>query len=56
MCIDENIFYFNEDSGNIVFFSNEVDILNVDLNNFSLDNNCGKDDIDPWHIKFEKHN
>ena len=47
LCVDEYILYFNEDSGNIVFFSNEVDILNVDLINISLDNNCCKDDIDP---------
>ena len=34
---DENILYFNEDSGNVAFSSNEMDILNVDLNNINLD-------------------
>ena len=58
---DENIFYFDEDSGNVVFISNEMDILNINLNNINLDNNnYDKDDPDTiihvrllaWHIKF----
>ena len=60
---DENILYFNEDSGNVVFSFNEMDIFNLDLNNINLDNNFDKDDSDTiilirlltWHIKFEKH-
>ena len=60
---DENILYFNEDSGNVVFNCNEMGILNIDLNNINLYNNFDKDDPDTvilirllvWHIKFEKH-
>ena len=60
---DENILYFNEDSGNVVFSFNEMDIFNLDLSNINLDNNFDKDDSDTiilirlltWHIKFEKH-
>ena len=44
---DENILYFNEDSGNVAFSSNEMDILNVDLNNINLDDtNYEEDDPD----------
>ena len=43
---DENILYFNEDSGNVVFSSNEVSILNIHLNNINLDNNFDEDDPD----------
>ena len=63
MYADENILYFNEDSGNVVFNCNEIGILNIDLNNINTDNNF--DDGDPdtiilvrllaWHIKFRKH-
>ena len=59
---DENILYFNEDSGNVAFSCNEMVILNIDLDNINLDNNF--DEVDPdiiifisllaWHIKFEK--
>ena len=38
LCADENILYFNEDSGDAVFNCNETGILNIDLNNISLDN------------------
>ena len=31
LCIDDNILYFNEDSGNVVFSCNEMDIHNIDL-------------------------
>ena len=40
------IFYFNEDSGNVVFSFNEMGILNIDLNNINLDNNFDEDDPD----------
>ena len=40
---DENVFYFNEDSDNIVFSCNEIGILNIDLNNINLDNNFDED-------------
>ena len=36
---DENILYFNEDSGNVTFNYVEMDILNIDLDNINLDNN-----------------
>ena len=56
---DQNILYFNENSGNVVFFSGKIGILNIDIN---LDNNCDEDDSSTiiimrflaWHIKFEK--
>ena len=59
---DENIFYFNKDSGNYVFSCNEMGILNIDLNNINLDNNFDEEDPNTiiligllaCHIKFEK--
>ena len=33
---DEHIFYFNEDSGNVVFNCNEMGILNKDLIELTL--------------------
>ena len=45
---DENILYFNEDSGNAVFNSNELGIVNIDLNKISLDGNF--DEYDPEAI------
>ena len=59
---DENILYFNGDSGNFLFSCNEMGILSIDLNNINLDNNFDEDDPDTithirlwtWHIKFEK--
>ena len=61
---DENILYFNEDSGNVVCSCNEIGILNIDLNNINLDNNFDEDDPDTiiritylaWHIRFFKKN
>ena len=58
----KNIFYFNEDSGNVVFSCDEMGILNIYLNNINLDNNFDEDDPETfilmrllvWHIKFEK--
>ena len=58
---DENIFYLNEDSGNVVFAFNEMGILNIDLN-INLDNIFDNDDPDTiilvtllaCHIKFDK--
>ena len=60
---DENILHFNEDPGNVLFSCNEMGILNIDLNNVSLDNNFDKNDSDTvinvrllaWNIKFEKY-
>ena len=59
---DDNIFYFNEDFGNAVFSSNEMGILNIDINNINLDKNFDEDDPDTIiliillteYIKFEK--
>ena len=59
---DENILYFHEDSGNVVFNFNGMVILNIDLNKINLDSSLGKDDPDAiilirllaWHFKFEK--
>ena len=44
--------YSTEDSGNVVFFCNEMGILNIDLNNINLDNNVDEDDPDT--IRFKK--
>ena len=59
---DENILYFNKDSGNAVFSCHEMSILNIDLININLNNNFDEDDPDTVfltrlldrHIKFEK--
>ena len=60
---DENIFYFNEDSGDATFCCDKMGALSVNLNNINIDNNF--DEYDPhtiilirflaWHVKFEKH-
>ena len=34
---DENMLYFNEDSGVAVFTYNEMGVVNIDLNNVNLD-------------------
>ena len=60
---DENIPYFNENSGDVTYCCNEMGILTTDRNNINLGNNFDKDDLDTiilirllaWHIKFEKH-
>ena len=60
--VHENIFYFDEDLGNVVFNCNEMVILNLDLKNINLDNNFDENDphtishvrLLAWHIKFEK--
>ena len=59
---DENILYFNKESGNVVFTCNGTDILNIDLNNINLDD-TNYDEVDPdtiilvrlltWHFKFK---
>ena len=58
-----NIFYFDEDSGNVVFPCNEMYILSIHLNNIKLDDtNYDEDDPDciiytrmsASNIKFEK--
>ena len=59
----DEIFYFNEDSSNVVFNYNEMGIPNINLNNINL-NDTNYDEDDPitiilirhlaWHIEFEK--
>ena len=59
---DENILFFNESSNDAVFHCNGMSILNIDLNNINLDNNCDEDDPDTiilirllaWHNKLRK--
>ena len=59
---DENILYFDEGSGDVMFNCNGMGILNIYLNNTNLGNNFDADDADTiilirllaWHIKFEK--
>ena len=59
---DENIFYSNEDSGNVVYSCYKMGFLNIDLNNINLDNNFDEDESDTtifirhlaWCIKFYK--
>ena len=43
---DENILYFNEDSGNVIFSCNEMGVLSIYLNNINLDINFCEDDPD----------
>ena len=43
---DENILYFNEDSGNVAFSCNEMGNLNRDINNINADSNFGEHDPD----------
>ena len=43
---NENILYFNQDSGDVTFCCNEMSILSVNLNNNNLDNNFDEDDPD----------
>ena len=53
--------YFNVDSGDAVFNYNEIGIVNIDLNNISLDDNFDEEDPNiilirllAWHTNFEK--
>ena len=43
---DENILYFNEDSGDAVFNCNKTGNFNIDLNNITLGNDFDNDDRD----------
>ena len=60
---DENILYFNKNSGNTMFFYNEMRVLNINHNNINLDDTNYDDDnsetiilirLLSWHIKFGK--
>ena len=46
---NENIIYFNEDSGNVVFSCNEISFPNIDLNDINLDD-TNYDEDDPYTI------
>ena len=56
----KNILYFNEGSGDAVCKWSEMGTLNMDLNNFNLDDNFDEEDPDTiilirllaWHIEF----
>ena len=37
LCTDDNILYFNEDSGDVIFSCNEMGIFSVYLNSINLD-------------------
>ena len=60
---DENILYLNEDSSNVIFYCNEMNILNLNINNINIDD-TNYEEVDPntiilisflsWHIKFVK--
>ena len=43
---DENILYFNEGSGDVIFYCNEMGIFSIDLNNIDLDNDFDGNDPD----------
>ena len=59
---DENILYFNEDSGDGIFCCDGMGISSVNAINSNLHNNFDEDDPDTiifvrlsaWHIKSEK--
>ena len=59
---DDNILYFNEDSGNALFSCNTMSIVGIDFNNIKLDNTNYEDDSETiihirhlaWYIKSEK--
>ena len=45
---DENILYFNEGSGDVIFNCSGMGILNIDRNNISLGDKFDEDDPDLW--------
>ena len=60
---DENKLYFNEDSSNVTFSCNGIDILSANLKSIILDDtNYEEDDLDTiilirllaWDVEFEK--
>ena len=53
MYADENILYFNEDSGNAIFNCNAMDILNIDFNNINLNNSFDEDDLDTINMRLK---
>ena len=59
----DGLLFFDEDSGDVTFCCNELDILRVNLNNINLVNDFDEDDSDniiqirllAWHSNFKKH-
>ena len=59
---DDVLLFFDEDSGDVTFGCNEMDILSVNLNNINLYNNFDEDGSDiiilirllAWHSNFKK--
>ena len=49
---DKNLHYFNEDSGNVIFNCNGMDILLIHLININLNNNFDEDDTDTINTNF----
>ena len=60
---DENLFYFNEDSGDATFCCDKMGVISVNPNNINIDINFDEYDshtfilirLLAWHVKFEKH-
>ena len=56
---DENILYFNKNSGDAAFSYNKMGVLSIDVNKINLDNNSDEDDPDTiirlltWHINLK---
>ena len=46
MYVDDGLFFFDEDPGDVTFCCNEMVILNVNLYNINIDNNSDEDDPD----------
>ena len=57
------ILYFKDDSGNVIYFCNEMGILSIDLDDINLEDTKYNEDesetiihvrLLAWHIKLEK--
>ena len=46
MYAGDGLLFFDEDSGDVTLYCNEMGILSVNLNNINLDNNFDEDDPD----------
>ena len=51
LCVGAGLLFFDEDSDHVTLCCDEMDILNVNLHNFNLDNNFDEDDPDEIIIK-----